>query len=1249
MIANRRAVPQPLLAQARSLGTVLLVIGIVAQSLAIFEGPAAAADAPVLVGHTAAGEDTVAIPHGEEGDLLVLRIIHDSDESPESPAGWELVQNQAFDDALVDALLTRTATASEPAEINLDGDGVVHAEVFRFAGVDVDQPIAAISSLVGESDTATAPDLPIDDPVAMVIVTAAATGSGEFGSPPAMTAVASGSSDDVQWLSAGETVSGVTGSGVRQFSLGAERPWTATTLIVRPPQRANTPPVPDAGGPYSIVLGEALELDASATTDADDDQLIVTWDINGDGDYSDAVGETPMVEAGRLAELGVGEGTGSLSVLIHDGTVGVVESSTLEVRSGAKEEPAQQRPALPDPRPERESDDPSWPEADVDLIFEPNLGQFDPEVDFIARGGGFSAFLSDGDAVLALGNGNSRFAIRMRLIGANEVSLPVPQLPLPGVTNYFIGNDPREWQTKVPTYSAVEYQDVYSDIDLRYVGNDSQLQYDFIVQPGADPSQIALEFDGSRHLAISDNGDLEVGLNPGRTVTFSAPVTYQDIDGQLLPVDSAYAVAGNTVSFTIGDHDPSYPLIIDPTLQYGSYLGGAGSDSGSAITVDGSGNIIVGGYSASSDFPVTVGAYDQTANTNNDVTVTKLSADGSTLMWSTYLGGSGLDNANDIAIDGSGNVYVGVYTASSNFPTTAGAFDTSLGGTYDGAVAKLSANGASLLYSTYLGGSGANDYLRAIAVDASGQAVVAGYTDSNNFPMVGGSYDTSFGGTFDAFVTKINTTGTGLVWSTYIGGTGSDSAEDMVLDGSGTVYLTGQAASGFPTTAGAYDSTVSGTFDGHATKLSSNGSTLLYATVFGGSGNDKGTAIAAFDATTLYVGGNTPSSDFPTTAGAYDRTKSSSDDMFVLSLDLTQTGSAQLDYSTFIGGAGFDRVNGIDVDASNRAHVAGWTQSSGLATAGAYDTTLGGSSDGVLAILSADGTTMEELTYLGGATDESAEDVRLSGGSIYLTGNTSSSTGFPISGGAYDSSLGGTLDGFVLRFAALDAPPDPSVVTVNTTGNSSDNNPGDGVCFTGNNFGNNVPECTLRAAIQEANASGVVNKIHFNIPQTDTNYSASPVRFRIRPSSLLPEISSPVTLDASTQPEYATSGRPVIEVDGINVSASEENGFWITGGGTTVRGFVLNNWGDDAIDIEFNGGNTIVGNYVGTDVTGTTAQANAWGINIKTTGNTVGGTDPADANVVSGNTYDGFYLYKTAGTNNTIQGNFIGTNSSGSS
>ena len=221
-----------------------------------------------------------------------------------------------------------------------------------------------------------------------------------------------------------------------------------------------------------------------------------------------------------------------------------------------------------------------------------------------------------------------------------------------------------------------------------------------------------------------------------------------------------------------------------------------------------------------------------------------------------------------------------------------------------------------------------------------------------------------------------------------------------------------------------------------------------------------------------------------------------------------------------------------------------------------------------------------------------------------------------------------------------------NTIVVNSTGDSPDAAAGDGACDTGAFVGIN-PECTLRAAINEANAFAGTELIEFNIPTTDPGYSASPPGFRIAPNSLLPTISTPMLLDASAQPEYSAHNRPVIELDGSNVSAGEENGLYLTGGGSTVRGFAINNFGDDGIDIEFNGGNTVAGNYIGTNVTGTTAAPNAWGINFKTGGNTIGGSDPADRNVVSGNLNDGLYIYTATATANVVSGNYIGTNATG--
>ncbi|MCP3934957.1 MAG: hypothetical protein GY708_06250, partial [Actinomycetia bacterium] len=340
------------------------------------------------------------------------------------------------------------------------------------------------------------------------------------------------------------------------------------------------------------------------------------------------------------------------------------------------------------------------------MTFEANKGQTDADVDFIARGRGYQVFLSDGDATIAVGKSDKGYAIRMDLVDAN----PAPALTefdkQPGHVNYFIGNDPAAWQSNVATYSAVEYRDVYPGIDLRYYGNDRQLEYDFIVQPGADPATIAVAFDGAASLAVTEAGDLEVGINRGRTVTFSAPVTYQDIDGDRVPVASSYVLEDDVVSFEVGEYDPSVPLIIDPTLDYSTEVGGTLTDRASGIAVDASGNTYITGHTEQSSYPSTVGPYG--AGGSFDIMVTKLSADGSTVVWSTIVGGTGVDSADDIRVDAAGNVYVSGDANSGDFPL-ANAYDSSLSGSYDAVLFKLNPTGTSLLYSTYWGGTGSAD------------------------------------------------------------------------------------------------------------------------------------------------------------------------------------------------------------------------------------------------------------------------------------------------------------------------------------------------------------------------------------------------------------------------------------------------------------------------------------------------------------------------------------------------------------
>ncbi len=408
-------------------------------------------------------------------------------------------------------------------------------------------------------------------------------------------------------------------------------------------------------------------------------------------------------------------------------------------------------------------------------------------------------------------------------------------------------------------------------------------------------------------------------------------------------------------------------------LLYSTFLGGSSSDGGSGIAIDGSGNAYVTGWTGSTDFPTTAGAYDQSFNASSysgDAFVTKLNSTGTALLYSTFLGGSvgywgsvwGDDSGDGIVIDGSGNAYVMGFTRSTDFPTTAGAYDQSYNNgvpySYDVFVTKLNlaGNGINdLLYSTFLGGSGteSGQGLAGIAIDGSGNVYVSGNTTSTDFPTTAGAYDQSHnGGSFnqtDGFVTKLNLAGNGindLLYSTFLGGSGDDSAFGIAIDGSGNAYVTGSTRStNFPTTAGAYDQSYNGgTVDGFVTKLNLAGNginDLLYSTFLGGSLYENGLGITLDGSGNAYVTGFTGSTDFPTTAGAYDQSYnggSPSDDVFVTKLNLAGNGINDLLYSTFLGGAGEDLGHGIAIDGSGNAYVTGYTASGNYpTTAGAVD------------------------------------------------------------------------------------------------------------------------------------------------------------------------------------------------------------------------------------------------------------------------------------------------------------------------
>src|SRR5205807_2210651 len=376
------------------------------------------------------------------------------------------------------------------------------------------------------------------------------------------------------------------------------------------------------------------------------------------------------------------------------------------------------------------------------LTFEANRGQTNPQVKFLSRSGDRVVFLTSTEAVLALGapktlpkeasaarrassslpDGGTPAVLRMIYAGANPTARVTGLDEFSGKAHYIIGNDPAQWRTNIPTYARVQYAGLYPGVDLTFYGDQRKLEYDFVVQPGADPSNISLDFQGAQKLEVNSRGDLALQMREG-VVWHLKPVVYQEVDGARRAIAGRFVVKNaHEIGFHVSPYDTHKPLVIDPVLTYSTYLGGSGDDGAYGIAVDGSGNSYVTGGTASPNFPTSAGAYKTTSSGAYDVFVTKFDPSGSP-VYSTYLGGSNADEGYRIAVDGSGSAYVTGATLSKDFPTTPGAYQATSGGGIDAFVAKLDPSGASLVYSTYLGGTG-DDWGQGIAVDGSGSAYV---------------------------------------------------------------------------------------------------------------------------------------------------------------------------------------------------------------------------------------------------------------------------------------------------------------------------------------------------------------------------------------------------------------------------------------------------------------------------------------------------------------------------------------------
>ncbi len=421
------------------------------------------------------------------------------------------------------------------------------------------------------------------------------------------------------------------------------------------------------------------------------------------------------------------------------------------------------------------------------LTFEKNTGHYPREVQFVARSGAGTLFLTRREAVLALRKGEKAAALRLKLQGSNTKVVASGLDRQPGIVNYFIGNDPKQWCANVPTYSRVKLTGVYPGVDLVYygAGRSRTLEYDFVVKPGADPSRIRMSVSGAKSLRTA-GGRLVASTSCG-DVTLNRPYAYQTINGKRTQVACSFTLERNSVAFQVARYDTSRPLVVDPTLEYSTFLGGDSYDYGFAVAVDASGAAYVTGRTQSTTFPTTPGAFRTSCTGSYDAFVTKLAADGKSLAYSTYVGGSGTDRAYSIAVDSAGSAYITGETWSIAFPTTPGAYSTSLADWRDVFITKLSPSGAALAYSTYLGAED-EDTGYGIAVDGSGSAYVTGTTLSLSFPTTTGAYSTQNSGEDEAFITKLSADGSALAYSTYLGGAGYESGNAIAVDGSGS-YL----------------------------------------------------------------------------------------------------------------------------------------------------------------------------------------------------------------------------------------------------------------------------------------------------------------------------------------------------------------------------------------------------------------------------------------------------------------------------
>jgi Beta-propeller repeat len=645
------------------------------------------------------------------------------------------------------------------------------------------------------------------------------------------------------------------------------------------------------------------------------------------------------------------------------------------------------------------------------LLFEENLGQVSPEIRYQAQGRHVSVSLSSQKMTWMIPQGFGH-KVEMHLEGARQQLEIVAEEKLPTLHSYIKGSDPAGWHSGIRTYRKVRYRETYPGIDLLVYGREGEIEYDFVAQPGADPAVIRLRFEGIDKMELGSHGEL-ILTTPYGEMRQKKPFAYQWIQGRQREVASTFRLLDhNTVAFETGRYDHSRSLTIDPVLVYSTYLGGSKEESVESVDVDSQGNVYVAGSTGSTDYPL-AGAFQNNfaggGSPLGDIVVSKFDSSGSFLVFSTFIGGSGTDVGRSVAVDPQGGVYVAGTTFSNNFPTTAGAFQTTCSGQCP-FVVKLKADGSGLAYATFVGSS---SDARAMVVDTNGQAVITGRTANSSFP-VQNAFQPSRKGAFDSFVSKLNGTGNALVFSTYLGGTGDDNLAgepNIAVDAAGNIYVTGTTEStDFPTMS-AVQSTNRGMDDVFLTKFNPQGG-MIYSTYLGGAADDHGLSVAADTNGNAYVTGETKSTNFPTMT-PFQPAFGGGTGVGDAFLSKIGPNGNSLVLSTYLGGALGDRGNAVAVDELNRPVVVGFA-SNGFPLKNAFRNFEG--QDAFVTKFAADGGSLIYSVNLGGLGGDSASSVATLGTRVFVAGNTNRAN-FPVMEALQARSAGGTNEGFLSQLS----------------------------------------------------------------------------------------------------------------------------------------------------------------------------------------------------------------------------------------